>query len=565
MVKLRSALAALALLSACSQGGRAPSAVVQPETASVSGGIGRAREGGAGGQVTLSSVSGDVRISPRPLPATQPPPAPGLPSPGANPRTVEGVETFAPDAQNGLLGDDGATPATALWVGPGGDLTLLANHDAGIALLLDGPLVVEGTLRVGAPDQVDRPLLSAQVGGLRVLPGGRVDGRGADGGAGTGGSGATLIVGVMRDLVVEGTIDTRGGAGSDGGPGGFIDLYAGNGQVMNTGIADSSGGEGRSGRGGDAGGSAIWGTPEADGDGDAYNSGQLVARGGDGALGGGAGAAAYVSGCKNGRAVHDVAGLLDSSGGNATLDGDGGAAGPLAVVASGDRVVSLGRLVARGGEGAVSGAGGAGGFVGVGSVASILRLSGTLGGEVVLLADARGGNGAVGGAGGELRVWVERSLDRLPDPLVVSVVALEATGGDGQSTGGAGGTLELYAYDVSEDPSVPPEVSSTGMVRLDSGVLAVGGAALTGGGGAGGSLTASGATVSVAGITADGGSTVGARGGDGGSVVLFADVGRSTLTGTVAVRGGSGEGAGQPGHVVVDGSTLLSPDGVVGP
>jgi hypothetical protein len=161
------------------------------------GGAGSTGTGGQGGEVDVESSSGgDVEISKDGALPKIPSFKWLSPSLGSNPLTVATDTTLTPDVSERLLGDDGATTATGLWVKAGATLTLEPNFDwDGIAgndtasLDVDEGVLVEGTIVTGprngaGPDASSLYLYATTI---VISKTGRVDTSGDDVAAGDGG------------------------------------------------------------------------------------------------------------------------------------------------------------------------------------------------------------------------------------------------------------------------------------------------------------------------------------------------------------------------------------------
>ena len=530
------------------------------------GGRGSGGPGGVGGSVAIFSSTGDVRVVTTPTMGTVPTWSVPDPDLGSNPRTVTGTEEITADGYGAILGDDGEFEATALWVKPGAEATLLENADPGIDLELAGPLVVEGTLRLG-PQGGDRASFYGTASELHVGATGLVDGRGGDATGADGGGGASFTLLVAGNTVVAGTIDTRGGDGANGGEGGLLNVIVSSGWVVVTGVAESSGGTGLAGAGGDAGGSEVWGYPDAGGTGNLYNAGQLVARGGDGTTKGGNGKYTYVSSCKTGWAVQSETGVLDSSGGDATVSGDGGIGSTAEIDSSGDKFWASGAFYATGGKGAGTGIGGPGGSVLIRAYSST-AVDAVLGGYTAMLADVSGGDGLTGGDGGSLEVSTQSSAAALPAPVYVAAVGLDASGGQGASLGGQGGYVYASAYGspglTARGLRATPGVA-VGDVSLDAPAKAEGGSSSGGAGGNGGIVAAVATRVRVVGLSVDGGAAADGAGGNGGNIGLTSTIPPTMVGAPLTTRGGAGAPAGSPGTITVDGMVKTLTGGVYTP
>ncbi len=560
----RTVLAAITTFTLAACGGASPHPLPGGASAiTLGGGRGTSHAGGPGGQLTVASLGGGaVTVTPSgtlPAPWTWSYVAPSL---GANPRTVSGALSLTP-AGGAILGDDGATAATGLWVKPGAVLTLGPSDDADGIVGLDranlsfpAGVVIEGTLQLGrANGGSSAASWSGTVAALAIRPGGRLI---ATGDAGTaaadGGAGGSIDLLVNGSCSNEGVIDTQGGRGRAGGAGGVINLVVSNGAVVNTGLANASGGEGLAGFGGDAGGVGIWGRWSDAGTGDFLGTGVVLARGGSGTAGGGAGGSGYFSGCLYGQAYGS--GQFDVSGGDATGDGPGGAGSDLTVESSNGRTVVGGQLASHGGRGAGGGTGGSGGQITVrtntdGTQAAGMEISTT----VAAAFNLSGGIGAAGGGGGNLAILDDANATGSSGVTLIAQGALTAAGGDGAAGGGKGGGVAIHS-------DKGPDAVSTwriGAVAVSLPVDASGGAATAGPGGAAGlvdlfthrdlaaNLNVPSATrrltVGAAVKAAGGAGTTG--GGAGGVIKLFEHV-AVDATAPLDASGGAG-GAGEGG------------------
>jgi hypothetical protein len=211
-----------------------------------------------------------------------------LPDLGANPRTIDADTTLTPSSGSFfmppgyLLGDDGMTPATGLWVKPGVTLTLNANvyeedyylpwSDSGngyhaVFLRCDyGAVLVEGAIRVPRKTFVpynsyDLPYtwdascdLFVYTGNFVVSSTGSIDLKGApdsltdrDSDLGIperGGNGGHLEVVAEGSIVNKGTIETSGGSGPSGGDAGHVYLFSYGYGVYNSGTIRADGADG---------------------------------------------------------------------------------------------------------------------------------------------------------------------------------------------------------------------------------------------------------------------------------------------------------------------------------
>ncbi|ABC82784.1 hypothetical protein [Anaeromyxobacter dehalogenans] len=547
-------LACALALAACSGGdGGSPSAAIPAIGAR--GGTGRTGAGGAGGAFIVSVTPGGGAVV---HPGVAPPglaiptvPAPDL---GENPRTIAADTALAPVAGE-LLGDDGANPATGLWVKAGATLTLDPGESFEAYVEVSGAIRVDGTIRppVLEADQ-STAAISLRAAALHVSPGGRIDGTPPDSAADGLASGGVMVR-VSGAIVNAGAIVARGGRGLSGGHAGELDLATANGPVVNSGIIDGSGGEGTDGSGGYAIAASLWGNWGEGGTCDAHNTGRILARGGDGTSGGGDGGYVYLSGCSVGDTFS--AGELDASGGAATVDGPGGGAAAVDLEASDGRALAIGLLRARGGR-AQSGPGGPGGAVDVYATGSTDAV------RAVVLAqlDAGGGDGTVGGDAGAVVVRQEGFADG--DVRVeVGTGAVDASGGDGADGGGNGGWIGVDGASVPTLAAAAP-VAADG-IRMEAALRAAGGAGGAGEGGVGGHVQLAGSQVACGAVTVDGGASAAMAGGIGGSVELLSSTAPTLVTAPLTARGGAGTPAGAAGAVTIDGEGKTLDGGVYRP
>ena len=490
----------------------------------LSGGTGTTGNGGNGGDVYFENYtrgdSGVFRAGAIDSVRTVPVAPPSL---GSNPKTITGTVNFTVDttgpvgvnqvlvASTGILGDDGSTTATGLWVKPGATLVLPPHVDTNstpttyerVALYFSDGVFVEGTIQIGFRDgsTLDRAEFFLGTESLVVAPSGRINVRGADNASGPGGNGGsfdTSNIGV-DPLWNAGVIDTSGGNGTtSGGAAGLINLRSDDHSSYNSGTLLANGGSATNGPGGDGGEGYILGS----GIGGGFNRGTIQARGGNGTTAGGNGGTWYIlgggshSGCAN-------SGNLDLSGGNATNNGDGGNGGNLQLEAVGAAVRATGSLVSRGGDGAGAGSGGQGGevslytFEGSGSVYGYLDV--TYGIFFGMSLDLRGGNGVSGGNGGFVEAYADFNQNQTESSALASGVqfigyaSLDLSGGKGAG-GGTAGYLWGFSsggYTGAEDSNGDLNDFAVGSVTNEADVVARGGQGTNGNGGIGGSLNLS--------------------------------------------------------------------------
>ncbi|ACL66549.1 PE-PGRS family protein [Anaeromyxobacter dehalogenans 2CP-1] len=542
---------ALALAACSSGGGDGPSAATP--AVSARGGTGRTSTGGGGGAFIVSvTPGGGVSLRPGVAPPALAIPIVPAPDLGANPRTLSSDATLL--AAGPILGDDGASPATGLWVKAGATLTLDPDGSAVAYLLVDGAIRVDGTVVTTLYDaSQSTATISLRAAALHVSASGRIDGTPPDSaGDGLGSGGVTVRT--SGAIVNAGAILARGGRGTSGGHAGELDLGASDGPLVNTGVIDGSGGEGTDGAGGSAIAASLWGIWGEAGTCDAHNLGRIVARGGNGARGGGDGGYVYLSGC----AVGDTfsAGELDASGGAATVDGPGGAAAGTALEASDGRALVAGVLRARGGR-AANGPGGAGGSVAVLATGS----TGAVRAVVLAQLDAGGGDGTVGGDAGAVVVRQEGFADG--DVRVeVGTGAVDAGGGDGADGGGNGGWIGV---DGASAPTISPAAVAADGIAIEAALRAAGGAGGAGEGGVGGHVHLAGSHVACGAVAVDGGASAATAGGVGGTVDLASSTAATAVAAPLTARGGAGTPAGAAGAVTIDGAAKPLDGGVYRP
>jgi hypothetical protein len=527
----------------------------------LSSGIGR---GGDGGSISLASRSTQA-ITLTPVPGLQAKPTWTRPTValGTNPRTFSASTTVA--LSGPVNGDDGATPATALWVKPGVTLTLAPTAGSSV-FAVDGPVVVEGTFDTGrfAPTSRSAAALTFVASIFALAPGGALLARGEDAPPGEhGGDGGRVVALVESGIFLFGTVDARGGdGGANGGTGGTVIMGFGplgpvDAAVMavHTGTVDVSGGDGGSAGGAGPGGVFSFGVPTADLGGgggggvraalarpvapvdvSTYSSGPVLAGGGNGARGGRGGTVEV-----NGGAYTVVTGPLDASGGNAGAGFPGGPGGQVIVGLAGGPVWCEGSVDATGGDSGASSSG-PGGLVSIGPT-ELFTQDPVLPSPAVHLAadvDASGGDGESGGAGGQIVIASDGDLRAVADAANAN-----ASDGAGSGSGGRGGTINLDANDFT---------GAAGPITVSVPLQASAGGSDAGLGGLGGFISVIGSQVSCGPASADGGSSsVELTGGDGGDIWIESIDSESLLSGPLAVRPGDGFDVGADGTVTVDG------------
>jgi hypothetical protein len=566
IVRLGLSLAAAALVACGSSGGGST-----PATFKAQGGKGLTGVGGAGGVVQLTSAQGgNVAVlhggGVPDLPALTQPAAPDL---GANPRTISADLTLA-SSSFPILGDDGATAATGLWVQSGKTLTLTASSGTSVALTFTAGFRVDGTLVTGPLPTGVPASLGVSAKAVAIGPGGRIDLSGADAtGTGPGFAGAQCSLIAQEGVFNQGQVLSRGGRGGSsgaGGAGGAITIVAQNGSALSTGTIDSSGGEGLGGAGGAAGVSVLVCSGAATAVGDAQSAGRRVSRGGSGTTAGGNGGTIVTQGCPTGRVM--ISGLMDGSGGDATVDGKGGDGGTAVVAVASNRAFVAGQLLVTGGKGASSGIGGQGGIAEVIVNKTTAATPASQGIFLTAQLDVSGGDGATGGAAG-VAFLNEAASDLAGSPGTTVVVSghqsIDASGGQGATAGGGGGHLVLVSARNSGT------TARIGSVTSELPLLVNGGQGLAGAGGAAGTIDARtdgsdpkdiaalDRAVTVTGSLSAVGGEGTAAGGAGGVITLYEHF-KVDARGAIDAsggRGGSAQGGGG-GHVVLTGEGAVS-------
>jgi len=471
---------------------------------------------------------------------------------GANPRTVAASTTLALSGQ--VKGDDGANPATSLWVKPGVTLTLSTVAP----FSLPGPIIVEGTLDAGPGGSC---IMFATH--LAVAPGGLVLARG-----GEEGPGGRVIALVTEGLWIFGDVDARGGDGdAAGGEGGVITLGlddTADATLVVAGELDASGGGGGTGLGG-PGGTVTIGRPQELGGGggvfregrrpgalarpapdltlDVHVTGSVSAHGGGGTSGGPGGGIQV-----NGTTATVLSGALDVSGGGATT-GLAGRGGRVDAGLYGGPVWVEGSVNARGGAAGVVAAA-AGGLVALGLAVSVAGVDPSV---VYLSADvdASGGAGKSGGRGGQVALYGFAGVTAIASTVDVS-------GSDGAGNGAAGSGGEVSIESIDDDTGFGP-------VSIAPPILADAGSGDTGGNG--GQVSIDGSVVTCDAISANAGDSLDVEtlGGDGGSIRVTSDDGGSVLHAPLSVVRGQGADPGAHGTVIVDGTVKTLVGGVFTP
>jgi hypothetical protein len=476
------------------------------------GGQGLTGNGGAGGEFYLYAYSsGDILVTPNGTVDTTYTIPDVRPELGINPRSVTANETIQPDTTtNQILGDDGLTPATGLWVAPGVTLTLMPNNDqfgggvySRIYMIFEDGVIVEGALDAepgdlaafddGLGNYTANLLIVAD--NFWMSASGSIDTSGAAALMGDGAAGGDVDIDVDGNVVAYGPVDTRGGDGETaGGAGGSVNYESNDYGAYNLGAIDTSGGDA-------TGAPLVTGVVEigavggAAGDieiysdyGAAVNKGMLTAIGGNGTNGGGAGGDVNIESEEIGMLVN--AADIYTRGGNATSAGPGGSGGDIYLESCSGTLRATGSFDSRGGNGlGAEGNGGAGGDITFYiDDCDYIYDEYVVGGMYVGCSlDASGGDGANGGDGGDLNF--EPDQDEVYKPgLQVTVICgspvIDVRGGDGAVNGGSGASNEIYndgAYDYNGTEFLHD-------IRMEVDLIARGGNGQTGAGGNGGSM-----------------------------------------------------------------------------
>ncbi len=435
------------------------------------GGEGLNGDGGDGGEFELYAyAAGDIRILDYGTIDTNFDVPTDRPELGTNVRTIAADETILPDDTFTILGDDGQTVATGLYVMAGVTLTLRPNFDSNIdgtlnevRINFEDGVIIEGTVETGpvepgpVVEQVTGPPntagLDINAANFLITATGMVDTRGEDGATGEpGAAGGDIDFYSDGTIISYGMLMSYGGSGTAGGAGGDCDLYSSDYAVYNLGPISTWGGTGSTGLGGNGG---YINLETDDTGGGVRNSGTLVSRGGNGATGGGSGGDVDIVGYYMGETVNS--GDADAAGGNATADGNGGAGGSIYIYAGSSHLRVTGDLVSRGGNGAGAGNGGDGDYIEIylnddDYIEGDYSVEGLFVGANM---DARGGDGANGGDGGDILFYPDQDSTYLPgsQPTILAGYAgIDGSGGNGTVNGGNAytGTNEIY-NDAGED------------------------------------------------------------------------------------------------------------------
>ena len=473
------------------------------------------------------------------------------PALGANPKTISASATLT--ATDPLNGDDGATPATGLWVKPGVILTLTPPAGTTSVLSLSDGVFVEGTILTTRDAAGTSHNINIGIGGgnFVVTSAGVIDLSGADGGAAPGGDGGAFLVSSWGNIANAGTFKANGGSGSPGGAGGVFSLSGQYSDAFSSGAVTVSGGSSTAGPGGPGG--AIFLSTAV---GDVGSSGALTATGGSGSAGGGDGGDVQLTSIF-GSALSSSA--IDTSGGTVSTGGTGpgGTAGTIAIFAGARNLLVTGSLKATGGAG-VGAQGGGGNTVSLSRNGGPIPLSGSL--RLAADIDTSGGAGTAGGTGRSVTIsaGIPIFVPGKEDTSLLGYAAIDTSGG-ASTAGGNGGTAGSVG--IVQNTTTPAGSTSarTDDVYNEVPITARGGDATAGNGGGGNQVGIMGdtsvagpvtrSTVNVADIDASGGAGSG-RGGSGGRFNLYAGY-KASNTGKVSLSGGNGgTGPGGTGGMV---------------
>ena len=341
---------------------------------------------------------------------------------------------------SGTASISNGTAVTGLVVDSGVTLTLPGNYYGDAEAYVNGDITINGIVNSTSTSYFE---IWTDNGGMTIGSTGKVDATHA-GGNGT----DTYLYGLY--MINQGTVTAKGDAGYNGG---YVDLESEFGTV-NTGVIDGSGGDNATG----AGGNANWVEVESD-NGNAANSGSMLAKGGVGGNGnGGSGSDVYLYGCDSSNNYYGsngdvlVSGTLDASGGSAT-NGNGGDGSEVYLETDAFGAVKVNATInANGGSGntATYGGGSAGnmeidsytGSVDVPNPGAI-QIAGTI--------SLNGGSGdAYGGSADGLYVYgdVDYNYEGVgPAVQLFGFGPVMMNGGDGATSGGYGDDyVDLYSY-----------------------------------------------------------------------------------------------------------------------
>jgi hypothetical protein len=421
----------------------------------------------------------------------------------------------------------------------------------------------------------------------------------------------------------SGNISARGGNGTTGGGGGNIILsvyHFSAGPFVSTGTVDASGGDATvDGDGGDAGGTisngvigvvtaGMWLVSEG---GSSRIAGTLRARGGNGAGSGNGGKGGRIECSSNSNSTQPVNGGFymaaswDTRGGDGAVGGDAGACviwnssnwqlNAARMDDSPTYILGVASIDTHGGAGQTDG--GTGGIILLTNNPALDAggnpVTGSLLNEADLTSTGGSGTTGIGADGGRVYIGGGASIADFPSGIVDYVVApkvdrrfvnygtISMKGGDGGTTGGVGGRFQLIDfYHVENYGAVDGSggnggtgnggrpggfvLRSEGITINQANLTANGGDSASGAGGAGADeggfdvniATIDGRTSTTTGnLSSRGGNSTSGAGGRGGIIVVSSwDVTTpSVISGTLSVQGGTGATAGTVGQVRQDG------------
>lgn len=435
-------------------------------------------EGGAGTIEVLNTGAVDASF----LPAVAPPPVLGLnplviaadtviplasvePPIGTAYAVLNLASIFISDGDT-ALGDE--PPVTGLQIDAAATLTLPINNVGSLAasFLFTADIVINGRLTVVDFD-------STQRGAIQLTGRGDYQGIGPIETYGTlpGQNGGAIGIVVDGDAFNSGSFSSFGAdsAAGDGGDGGAIDFVTNptalGGPLQNMGQMDSHGGDatGSIGMGGSAGDItlvpylALW------------NSGNLYAIGGEGAVDGGDGGDILIAGYYRGELLSS--GSLYSNGGSA-FNGTAGSAGDIELEAWGAPLLANSTIQALGGNGVLPNAtGGNGGNIVFFVTSSddnfevpplnVPAGSMFVSGELSSAGGTAMGVNGTGGNGGEIGFQIDNSLDMGTQSIhLIGYTNLNARGANGYMSG-SGGDIDFNVALNAGIPTGPVTIQPT--------------------------------------------------------------------------------------------------------
>lgn len=344
-------------------------------------------------------------------------------------------------------GTDGI-PVTGLKVNSGVTLTLQANNDYEGYARIDFAKSVEinGTVTVAAEGQslyltCDSLMLIGKNGVVTTRP------------ATAGADAGWIYLYAYGTLINKGLIDAGGAAATvaedQGGNAGAVYLYSDYGFIYNTGAILAAGGDSAFGAGGNGGFVQILAYANS-----IFSSGDINSSGGNGSAGAGgsAGAIQFYAGYNYmGHLV--VSGNLTANGGSgAGADGYGGAGGDIYLDNAGGKLWSSATVATRGGASAASYGGDAGYYYLYSDYGYDYEWDNYTETEGIKLTgniDCSGGDGPEGGGGADY-VYVYNNYSDYGNPPypaveLVGYKSFTMNGGAGVN-GGSGGSYEIYTY-----------------------------------------------------------------------------------------------------------------------